>query len=389
MILAHKIQLKPTCSQVRYFIKACGTSRFVWNWALEEWNRQYKAGEKPNGMKLKKEFNQIKYQQFSWLRGVHRDAHARPFTNLQSAFVRFFKHLAKHPKFKKKGTRDSFYVANDKIIVSDNTVRLPLIGWIKMIEALRFTGRIMNATVSRTTDRWFISILVDVGDYSKQRYSDDIVGVDLGLKCAVTLSSGEVLDAPKPLKQKLKQLRRLSKAHSRKQKGSNNRKKAQLRLSKLYWRIACQRQDFLHEATTHICRENQTVVIEDLGVKNMMKNRRLARAISDIGWYEFRRQLVYKSLIYGMDLVVAPRFYPSSKTCSNCGHVKAKLSLSERTFTCSKCGFTLDRDLNAARNLCTLGLRGIDACGHYVRPASTEAAMVEAGTRPCSFASAN
>jgi putative transposase len=187
----------------------------------------------------------------------------------------------------------------------------------------------------------------------------------------------------------LKRLRRLSRVHSRRQKGSENRKKLSLRLSKLHWRIKCQRHDWIHKLTTRICRENQSVVIEDLSVKNMMANHKLARAISDEGWYEFRRQLNYKSQIYGIDVVVAPKFYPSSKTCSNCGHVKATLSLAERTYTCSECGFSLDRDLNAARNLSRLGLSRNYACGHCVSPAGTEAVVVEAGTNSCTLVYTN
>ena len=240
----------------------------------------------------------------------------------------------------------------------------------------------MSATVSRIADRWFISIQVDVGDYQKTRTDSNTIGIDLGIKSTVTLSTGEIFDSPKALRSHLKQLRRLSRTHSRKQKGSQNRKKSAARLAKLYWRIKCQRHDWLHKLTTRLCCENQAVVVELLAVKNMMANHKLARAISDEGWYEFRRQLVYKSSIYGTEVIVAPRFFPSSKTCSSCGHVKAKLSLAERTYTCCKCGIEIDRDLNAARNLCTLGLRGTNACGHRVRPARAEAVVVEAGTMP-------
>lgn len=389
MILAHKIQLDPTFKQTKYFAQACGAARFVWNWALEEWDRQYRAGLKPNGRKLKKEFNAVKYQLFPWLKSVHRDAHARPFDNLQSAFVGFFKKRAKRPKFKKRGVHDSFYVANDKLKVRASEVRLPVIGWVRMTEELRFSGKIQAATVSRSADRWFISIQVDVGDYQKPLVGNEIVGVDLGIKSTATLSTGEVLDSPKALKRRLKRLRRLSRQHSRRQKGSANRLKTSRRLTKLHWRIKCRRHDWLHKLTTRLCRENQAVVIEDLSVKNMMANRRLARAISDEGWYEFRRQLDYKSKVYGTEIVVAPKFYPSSKTCSRCGHVKAELSRAERTYTCSECGIEIDRDLNAARNLCTLGLRGTDACGHRVRPVRTKAVVAEAGIGPCTLVYTN
>ena len=362
MILAHKIQLDPTFKQVSYFRKACGTSRFTWNWALAEWQKQYQAGQKPKGVSLKKQFNQIKYRQFPWLKEMHRDSHSQPFMNLQKAFVSFFKHKAKYPKFKKKGVHDSFYVANDKLKVRGKKIRLPVLGEVRMTETLRFEGKIQGAVVSRTSDRWFISIQVDVGDVQKQRDSNNTVGIDLGLTNAVACSDGTVFQAPKPLKKQLKSLQRLSRSYSRKVKGSNNRLKASKRLSKLHWKISNTRKDFLHKVSMKICRENQTVVIEDLGVRNMMKNRKLSRAISDIGWSEFRRQLEYKGKLFGTQVIVADRYYPSSKTCSICGFVKTNLTLSERVFRCESCGAEIDRDLNAAKNLYTLGLGGIYAC---------------------------
>ena len=357
MILSHRVQLDPTFKQTKYFVQACGTARFTWNWALSEWERQHKTGLKPSGMKLKKQFNQIKYKQFPWISTMHRDSHAQPFANLQKAYTSFFKSKAKYPRFKKKGTHDSFYVANDKMKIKGKRVRLPVIGEIRMREALRFEGKIIGAVVSRSADRWFVAIQVET-DLQKTRTSDNTVGVDLGLKNAITCSDGEVLDAPKPLKRQLKRLRKLSRWHSRKAKGSKNRAKSASRLAKLHWRISSARNDFLHKASAKLCRENQTIVIEDLAVGNMMRNKRLSRAISDIGWSEFRRQLEYKSRLFGTQIIVADRFYPSSKTCSVCGIVKSKLTLSERVFRCESCGAELDRDINAAINLCTLGLGG-------------------------------
>lgn len=384
MILAHKIQLDPTFKQVSYFRKACGTSRFTWNWGLAEWKKQYQAGQKPKGSSLKKQFNQIKYQQFPWMKEVHRDSHSQPFANLQKAFVSFFKHKSRYPQFKKKGVHDSFYVANDKLKVRGKKVRLPVLGEVRMTESLRFEGKIQGAVVSRTADRWFISLQVEVGDIQKDRISDKVVGIDLGLTNTVTCSDGQVFQAPKPLKTQLKKLQRASRSHSRKVKGSENRTKSARRLAKIHWKISSIRNDFLHKISTKVCRENQMVVIEDLSVRDMMKNRKLSRAISDVGWFEFRRQLEYKGKIFGTEIIKADRYYPSSKTCSICGFVKVSLTLSERAFRCESCGAEMDRDLNAARNLYTLGLREIYACGHRVRPVDMKAVMVEAGTNPCS-----
>ena len=163
MILSHRIQLDPTVAQARYFARAAGTARFVWNQALAEWNRLYAAGEKPKAATLKVAFNATKYQRWPWMKGIHRDAHSQPFTNLQRAFSAFFKKTAKHPTFKKRGkARDSFYVANDKMSVDGFSVRLPVIGGVRLTEALRYAGKVMSATVSRECDRWFIAIAVDV-----------------------------------------------------------------------------------------------------------------------------------------------------------------------------------------------------------------------------------
>jgi putative transposase len=364
MIVAHKIQLDPTVEQAMYFARAAGTARFVWNWALGEWDRQYKAGGKPSGMSLKREFNKVKYELFPWLDGIHRDAHAAPFTNLQKAFVRFFKKTAKRPKRKKKGkSKDSFAIANDKLRVEDTQVRIPVIGWIKMTESIRFDGKIMSATVSRIADRWYISFNIDVGDYTKERTGDGIVGVDLGIKTLAVTSDGEKFQAPKPLKKFKKKLKRAQRRLAKKVKGSNRRNKHKLKIARIHAKIANIRRDCLHKLTTKLCRENQAVVIEDLCVKEMLKNRKLGRAVADLGFYELRRQLTYKSEIYGTLLVIADRWFPSSKTCSNCQTVKDSLSLAERIFKCEICGFEIDRDLNAAENLRTLGLRETYACG--------------------------
>lgn len=378
--LSHKIELLPERGQASYFAQACGTSRFTWNWALAEWNRQFDAGLKPNGYSLKKAFNAIKYKQFPWLTGIHRDAHAEPFTNLGKAWSRFFKACkegkpAHAPKFKKKGRcRDSFYVANDKFKVSGNEITLPIVGKVKMTESLRFEGLCLSCTVSRSADRWYASIQVAIPaeDAGRKRVGDGIEGVDLGITSAVTLSTGEKLQAPKPLKGMLRRLkirqRRLSrkleaakvkagiKPSAKVPKGtklpvSNNRKKDALALQRLHRNIANIRKDWLHKVTTRLCRENQAVGIENLNVAGMLKNDRLARAISDIGMGEFTRQMKYKSKIYNTRLIEADRWFPSSKMCSVCGFVHSAIKLSDRVWTCPNCGTAHDRDTNASNNL--------------------------------------
>jgi putative transposase len=270
MQLTHKIALCPTPEQVDYFKRACGTARRVWNWALNEWNKQYAAGGKPNAMALKKQFNAIKYTDPQWLdengrpwlRDIHRDAHAQPFAHLAKAWERFFADLkagkeAHAPRFKKKGRcRDSFYVANDKFRLDGKTIRLPKIGDVAMTEELRFKGKILGATVSRTADRWFVAIQVEVPDAQcyRRRTAHEVNGIDLGVKAAATISSGEVIEAPKPLNAALRRLkirsRRLSRKleaakemagfgrHARLPKGtrlpvSNNRQKSAATLARL------------------------------------------------------------------------------------------------------------------------------------------------------------
>lgn len=348
---AHRIQLAPTGEQTCYFRQACGTRRFVWNWALAEWNRQYEAGLKPSAAALKKQFNAVKYRDWPWLTNIHRDAHSQPFTDLNRAFQAFFRQDARRPDFKKRGRcRDSFYVANDKFQLDGKRIRLPVIGWVRMTEELRFSGKRQYAVVSRSADRWYVSISVET-DLSIRTPGIGEVGIDLGVTASVTVSDGTVYRSPKPLRRKLKRLRRLSRSHARKRRGSVNRRKSAAQLAKLHWRITNVRQDFLHKTSTELLRNNHAVAVEDLCVAGMLRNHRLARVVSDEGFRELRRQLQYKAPVFDAVVHVVGRFSPSSKRCSFCGQVRQCLRLSERRFVCDWCGFELDRDLNAALNL--------------------------------------
>lgn len=358
MNLSHRIQLNPNKKQIEYFTKACGVARFAYNWALE----QSKSQEKLNLPELKKEFNKIKKEQFPWIYEVHKDANQQVFSDLNKSFIRFFKKQSKYPKFKNKHRNNSFYVSNDKFRVEGRYIILPVIGSVKMTEELRFDGKILSARVTKRADKWFVAISCELLDYKLDRISDGAIGIDLGIKTALVCSNGEEFQAPKPLKKNLEKLKKLQKSASRKIKGSQNRKKANQKVAKLHYKISNIRKDFLNKVSTKICRENQTIVIEDLHVKGMMRNHCLARAISDIGFAEFRRQLEYKSQIYRNKLKIADRWFPSSKLCSNCGSLKEDLTLKDRTYKCD-CGLEIDRDLNAALNLLSLGLRD-NACGH-------------------------
>jgi putative transposase len=384
MILSHKIALDPTVKQRIALARACGVARFTWNWALAEWDKQYKTGKKPSAFALKAHWNKMKKKKFPWVYESPKDANQQPFTNLGTAFKRFFTKKAKHPVFKKKGERDRFYVSNDRLRVEGKRIVLPVIGAVRMTEPLRFEGKIIAATISRQADQWFVSIRVDIGDAKRQRTGNGEIGIDLGLKHALVCSDGQLFDAPKPLKENLKRLQRRSRQHSRKQKGSNNRKKSQRRLARLHARIQRIRYDWQHKVTTKLARENQTVCLEDLNVKGMMANRRRSRATQDIGLAEIRRQFEYKTFLYDGRTVVIDRWFPSSKKCSRCGAVKDFIALSERVFRCDRCGFEIDRDLNAARNIRTVGLTGTYACGPGGagdrREATAKPYRVEAGT---------
>jgi putative transposase len=234
-----------------------------------------------------------------------------------------------------------------------------------MREVLRFNGKIKSATVSRMADRWFVSLTVEV-DHTPPVHETQVAGgVDLGVKALATLSDGSAIEGPKALRKNLKTLRRRSRALSRKVKGSANRRKAARKLARLHARISNVRKDALHKATTEIVSRFDVIGIEDLNVRGMMANGNLARAVADVGMFEFRRQLEYKAEIAGVRIVVASPWYPSSKTCSDCGHVHAGLTLSDREWTCDDCGAIHDRDHNAAINLMniTAGSSSVAACG--------------------------
>jgi len=362
MILSHKIRLVPTRNQENYFQRACGTARFTYNWALAAWKEAYEAGGKPSGRSLKLKFNALRKAQFPWTYDVHRDCTAGAFDNLQKAFQGFFRRVKAggkapgYPKFKKKGlAKDSFSIANDKFNLDGKKIRVPKLGWVKMREPLRFTGKIMSAVVSRTADQWFVAIAVDTEVVPQPQKTKGVVGVDLGISALATMSDGRKVQHSGKWKGLERQVRRLQKSVSRKQKGSASRRKAVVGLARKHHELANLRGDLLHKITTGLVQDYPTIVIEDLNVKGMVKNHHLARAISRQGWAEFRRQLEYKVKIHDRDLEIADRYYPSTKTCSGCGAVKP-VTLSERVYKCPVCGVEIDRDFNAAINLSKLPL---------------------------------
>lgn len=362
----HVIRLDPTFAKAKAMARACGVSRFTYNWALAEWDRQYKAGYKPTAFKLKKQFNEIKGIKYPWIYESPRDANDRPFVELGGVFSNFFAStLGKrkgrkvgYPTFRKRGVDDSFYVANNLFRVwqrgKRGVVRLPRIGEVKMVKPLRWQGKILCARVFRKADQWFIAINVETRVARPHVHKNVIVGVDLGLKTAVVPSHGESIDGPKPLKNVLKKLAKANRELSRRKKGSKNRNKSRIKLAKVHQRIANIRKDWWHKTTTNLVRENQTVVIEDLRIDFMLQNRKLSRAASDVALGMFKPMMLYKAPAYGTQVIIADRVYPSTQRCFGCGHVKTcndKVAIGVDTYMCNQCNYIADRDLNAALNL--------------------------------------
>ena len=371
MLTTHKIALDPNNRQATYLARAAGTARFAYNWALAEWQRQYTAHQadpsqpQPSQLSLRRQLNAIKREAFPWMLEVTKNAPQMAIIQLGEAFKNFFAHRACYPKFRKKGRDERFSLTNDQFRVEGKRIRIPKLGWVKMREQLRFSGRIVSATVSRRAGRWYTSITVDTADPNlPQADNQGVVGVDLGVSTLATLSTGETWTGPKALRSLLDRLRRLSRTLSRKLKGSRNRATAKARLAKLHARIADIRRDSLHQLSSNLTRRFHLIGIEDLNVKGMLGNRRLARAVADLGFYDLRRQLAYKAAWRGAEVVVADRWYPSSKTCSCCGFRLETLTLGVRQWRCPGCGKEHDRDLNAAINLKNLAVSSTaTACG--------------------------
>ena len=328
-----------------------------------------------NAMQQHKILNSLKKSEFPWMYECSKCAPQEALRDLDRAFRNFYRGLKTgekvgFPRFKRRGFRDSFRLTGI-IRVKRRRIQLPRLGKIRIKERKKryYKGRILSVTVRRRADRWFVSITVaeEIPDPSPIEGAG--VGVDLGIKTLATISDGSTFPNHRALRRHLRKLRVLSKSLSRKEMGSRNREKAKVRLAKLHLRIFNIRQDTLHKATTYLAKNHSKIVIEDLCVSGMMRNRRLARAIAEVGIYEFRRQLEYKCAWYGSQLIVAPRSFPSSKMCSSCGHKRKELALSEREYYCKVCGLRIDRDLNAALNLVTVSLPETQtACGEDVRP---------------------
>jgi putative transposase len=403
---AYRFALDPTAAQERALRSHAGASRFAWNWGLAKCVERYEAERKwYSAAELHRLWNAEKKTtpDLAWWSENSKCAYQEAFRDLERAlrdYVKSRKGQRKgrrlgFPRFKKRGrARDSFRFGAGVMRCAGNTVTLPRLGTAGTHEdtsglaskVADGTARILSATVSRTAQRWFVSFTVEAEREIPGRHArpGSAIGIDLGVKTLLTGvdNAGRVIavTGPKPLRTGLRKLRRASRAHSRKRPGSANRRKSAARLARVHARVANVRADALHKATSDLGCRYETVVAEDLNVAGMTRNRRLARAVADQGFGQARRMLAYKTAWNGGTLVVAGRWYPSSKTCSACGWRKPSLTLAERTFRCDACGLALDRDVNAARNLLHLAASGAEsrnACGAALRPGGAGHAAVK------------
>lgn len=377
---AYKTELDPNNKQKTLFKKNCGVARFAYNWGLATLEEDYKNEKKlkPNAFLLGKIFNIIKREKYPWIYEASSRTPKSAFKDLEFAFKKFFNKQGGFPKYKKKGQKDSFTV-HENLTVTDKKIKIPKIGWVKLKQHDYIPqGKPKSATISLRAGRWFVSVGYE-HEITQGTWTEETIGVDLGIKSLAVCSDGEIFEAPKKLKKKEKKLKRLQRKMARQKKGSNSRNKTKQKLAVQHYKIANERKDILHKTTSTLvkAKPQKTIVIEDLNVSGMVKNHKLAKAISNIGFFEFRRQLEYKCKWYGKVLVVADRFFPSSKLCSGCKNKRTDLKLSHRTYKCPKCGLKLDRDLNAAINLSkyTAECAGINAGGddkvHVGRKKST------------------
>jgi putative transposase len=368
---SHKTRIYPTKEQESLLFKSIGTARFAFNWGLEMWNEMYNNGEKPSGYTIRNEFIKLKDNpEYKWLKEVSKETYSNSILDMAKAWSNYFKRSTKgKPRFKSRKNIKQSYTENSihagYLQWIDNRLFIPKFRkkyCLKTSEFPRFKGEVKKVVISYRAGYWFASVLFEMSEppiqYKRHKVKTNKVGIDLGVKVLATMSDGcifEKIDTKAIDKKIEKQQHRLSK----KKKSSKNRLKARTKLQRLYLRKENIVKDNLHKATNFVVRHYNKIVLEDLKSSNMMKNHKLARSIANAQFYELRRQVEYKANYLHerrtlINVLFAEAFYPSSKTCSHCGHKKDKLSLSERTFKCEKCGFVENRDLNAAKNLCKL-----------------------------------
>lgn len=374
---AYNYRFYPTDEQMRNLAQTFGCCRFVYNNALSMRKRAYfDHGIKLYHNHLSAALTALKKEEeMAWLREVSSVPLQQALRHLDTAYTNYFEGRADYPTFHKKhGRQSAAYASNAFTWDGTNLILAKQHEPLNIVWSRPFPDGGMPSSVTVTKDqagRYFVSILVEetIGTLPM---TNKAVGIDLGLKSFLITSNGETIDNPKYYAKAEKKLAKLQHKHARKKKGSKNRDKARKKVAKHHARIADMRRDFQHKVSTKLIRENQTVCLETLAVKNMVKNHCLAKAISDVGWGEFVRQLAYKAHWYGRTLVKIDKYYPSSKRCHHCGHLLDSLDLDVRFWVCPECEAAHDRDINAAKNVLAAGL-AVNACGEAVRPGRVKA----------------
>lgn len=366
MILGKKVRLIPTNYQEKIFWKSVGAARFVYNWAITAQEEEYKnSGKFISDSELRKMLTRLKKTKLTWLNEVSSSIPRYAITDVCNNYKFFFNHNTNKPKLKsKKKSKKSFRNANDRFKVKEGKlVFLEKIGWVKTSEQIPVGLKYYNPRVSFDEKYWYLSVGIEREEI-KEELTDEVLGIDLGIKNLAVCSNGKIyknINKSRVIKKIEKKLRRLQRQISRKylknKKGNRYQKthnitKLEKKIKLLYRKLTNIRENYIHQITTELVKTKPAqITIENLNIKGMMKNRHLSKAIANQKFYEFRRQLEYKCKFVGIKLVIANRFYPSSKTCSNCGYIKKDLKLKDRVFDCPNCRSKIDRDLNAALNL--------------------------------------
>jgi putative transposase len=380
---AYHYRFYPTPEQAAVLARTFGSVRFVYNWALRmRTDAYYQRQERVSYADTSAALTALKREPDTiWLNEISSVPPQQALRHLDRAFRTFFEGRAKYPAFKKKRgrqaaeyTTSAFRWDAERRSLTLAKMDMPL----AIVWSRAFTGDPTTVTVSKDpAGRYFVSFLVDE-EITPLPVTEATIGLDRGVSALVTLSTGEKITNPKHFSYSRKRLKTAQKALARKQKGSQNREKARRKVACKHAKIADQRLDGLHKLSTRLIRENQTVCVETLTVRHLVRNHRLAQAISDASWTELLRQLEYKAAWYGRTLVKIDKWYPSTKRCSDCGHVLESLPLSVRRWTCPACGVAHDRDLNAAKNVLAVGL-AVNACGEAIRPGRARPASARPG----------
>ena len=361
---AYKFRLYPTEEQKKILAQSFGSCRFVYNHFLRERIDFYifNKDKEKKGLTYYDTANMLtelkKQEEFSWLKNTNSQSLQQSLRCLDVAYNNFFNHKAKFPKFHKKSNDQSFLVPQH-FSIKDKKLIIPKFDPIKIVLHRDIMGAMKSVNISKTpSGKYYASILCEIEQEIKPKKKGNKTGIDLGLKSFLVTSDGKIIDSPKYLRKSEDKLRKAQQLLSRKVKGSNNGNRSRIKVARIHEKISNQRLDFLHKLSHQLVAENQSIFAEDLNIKGMQANHKLAKSISDSGWSEFIRQLKYKSEWNGVHFGQIDRFFPSSKRCNSCGWINESLTLKDREWIC-QCGKTINRDLNAAQNILLFGLKSI------------------------------